>query len=61
MREVAGHGLNQFADQVGVSPSWLSRIERDLTKNPSPEVLKRLAEGLGTQITQITKPGRETT
>lgn len=58
-REEAGHGLNQFADLVGVSPSWLSRIERGESKRPSPEVLKRIAEGLGKTIREITKRGEE--
>lgn len=43
-REVAGHGLNAFAQLVGISPSWLSRIERDLSVHPSPKVLVRIAE-----------------
>lgn len=44
-REGAGYGLRAFAQQVGVSPSWLSRIERDLA-HPSPEVLRRIAVAL---------------
>lgn len=44
-REGAGYGLRAFADVVGVSPSWLSRIERDLV-NPSPDVLRRIALAL---------------
>lgn len=60
-REEAGYGLNQFAELIDVSPSWLSRIERDLTKNPGPAVLKRIADGLGSQISQITGPRKEST
>lgn len=52
LREEAGHGLNAFARSVGVDPSHLSRIERQLT-HPSPEVLKRIADGLGVAITKI--------
>lgn len=58
-REEAGHGLNQFAELVAVSPSWLSRIERGHCKRPSPEVLKRIADGLGKPITEITERREE--
>lgn len=58
-REEAGLGLNRFAELVAVSPSWLSRIERGQCKRPSPEVLKRIAEGLGRSIREITKRGEE--
>lgn len=59
LREEAGHGLNKFAELVNVSPSWLSRIERGESKDPSPEVLKRVADGLGEPIKEITKRGEE--
>lgn len=52
LREEAGHGLNTFARSVGVAPSHLSRIERRQA-NPSPEVLKRIADGLGVAVTEI--------
>jgi transcriptional regulator with XRE-family HTH domain len=42
-REESGYGLRDFADLIGVSPSWLSRIERDHKANPSPDVLRRIA------------------
>jgi transcriptional regulator with XRE-family HTH domain len=58
-REEAGHGLNQFAELVDISPSWLSRIERGLCTRPSPEVLKRIADGLGKPIREITKRREE--
>lgn len=44
-REECGYGLTDFAHQIGISPSWLSRIERDKAK-PSPDVLKRIAVAL---------------
>ena len=37
--------LREFADSSGVSVSYLSRIERDQV-NPSPNVLRRIAEAL---------------
>ncbi|WP_075001248.1 helix-turn-helix domain-containing protein [Streptomyces qinglanensis] len=41
-REESGYGLTAFANRIGVSPSWLSRIERDQA-NPSPDLLRRIA------------------
>ncbi len=41
-REECGFNLTDFARRVGISPSWLSRIERDKV-HPSPDVLKRIA------------------
>ncbi|MDT0306181.1 helix-turn-helix transcriptional regulator [Streptomyces sp. DSM 44917] len=41
----SGYGLRDFARLAGVSPSWLSRIERNKA-NPSPDVLKRIALAL---------------
>jgi transcriptional regulator with XRE-family HTH domain len=52
LREEAGHGLNAFARLIGVDPSHMSRIERQLTR-PSPEVQKRIATGLNVAITEI--------
>lgn len=44
-REGAGYGLTAFAREIGISPSWLSRIERDQA-DPSPDVLRRIALAL---------------
>ena len=44
-REESGCGLTEFADRIGISPSYLSRIERDQA-NPSPGVIRRIAEEL---------------
>lgn len=41
-REECGFNLTDFARRIGISPSWLSRIERDKV-HPSPDVLKRIA------------------
>lgn len=54
-REEAGHGLTSFARKAGISPSWLSRIERNQSKDPSPEVLKGIADALGVGITEIVR------
>ena len=44
-REESGYGLTEFARRIGISPSYLSRIERDQA-NPSPSVIRRIAEEL---------------
>jgi transcriptional regulator with XRE-family HTH domain len=47
-REESGCGLTEFANSIGISASYLSRIERDQA-NPSPSVLRRIAEALHRQ------------
>lgn len=65
-REESGYDLTTFAREVGISPSWLSRIEND-EANPSPDVLKRIALGLQqaretrAAIAAITQPESEET
>lgn len=44
-REESGCGLTEFADCIGISASYLSRVERDLA-NPSPSVLRLIAKEL---------------
>ncbi|WP_208639408.1 helix-turn-helix domain-containing protein [Streptomyces bobili] len=49
-REESGCGLTEFAQRIGISASYLSRIERDQA-NPSPGVLRRIAEALQNEST----------
>ncbi|WP_405909611.1 helix-turn-helix transcriptional regulator [Streptomyces sp. NBC_00828] len=44
-REESGFGLTEFATRIGISASYLSRIERDKA-NPSPGVVRLIAESL---------------
>lgn len=44
-REQCGYGLRDFADLIGISPGWLSRIERNQGE-PSPDVVRRIALAL---------------
>lgn len=39
-------GLRETAYMLGISPAYLSRIERGKEKPPSPEVIKSLAKAL---------------
>ena len=37
-------GLRETAGKVGISPAYLSRIERDKERPPRPELIKELAK-----------------
>ena len=58
-REESGIGLTEFARRVDISPSYLSRIERDQV-SPSPAVIRRIAielrkeRGIRAAIAEIT-------
>lgn len=47
MREAQRIGLRVAADQLGISPAYLSRIERGKERPPKAEVIKRMAALLG--------------
>ena len=47
MREAQELGLRMAADRLGISPAYLSRIERGRERPPKPEVVKRMATLLG--------------
>ena len=63
-REESGCGLTEFAESIGISASYLSRIETNKA-NPSPAVLRRIALGLRKErtareaIREITETGNE--
>ena len=39
--------MNDFARQLGISPAYWSRIERDIEKPPKDELIRKAAEMLG--------------
>lgn len=41
-------GLRETAGKIGISPAYLSRIERNKEKPPKPEIIKALAKELAT-------------
>ena len=47
LRQKAAYSLRQFAAMVGLSPSYLSRIERGKDPPPPETKIKRIAELLG--------------
>ena len=52
LRQNQGLSLNSLADEAGISPSHLSRIERGLTV-PSYDVLDRVADALGSDLSRL--------
>jgi transcriptional regulator with XRE-family HTH domain len=47
MREAQGLGLRVAAERLGISPTYLSRIEREKERPPKPELIKKIARLLG--------------
>ena len=47
MREAQTMGLRAAASHLGISPAYLSRIERGRERPPKPELVKRIATLLG--------------
>ncbi len=46
LRTAQDYGLRQTAGKVGISPTYLSRIERGKERPPKPETIKALAKVL---------------
>ncbi len=46
-------GLNDLAERMGISPGYWSRIERNLDKPPSDEVVQRAAAILGIPLDEL--------
>ena len=47
MREAQEMGLRVTANRLGISPTYLSRIERGRERPPKPELVQRIATLLG--------------
>jgi transcriptional regulator with XRE-family HTH domain len=43
-------GLNDMAERMGISPGYWSRVEREIEKPPSDELVQRAAAILGIQL-----------
>ncbi len=44
LRTAQDFGLRETAGKIGISPAYLSRIERGKENPPSPEIIKKLAK-----------------
>jgi transcriptional regulator with XRE-family HTH domain len=49
-----GFSLRKFAEQVGVSPTYLSQVEQDNVDPPTADRVKRMAELLGESVDEWT-------
>ena len=47
LRQARKIGLRKFAPMVGMSPTYLSKVERDEFKPPTEEKVRAIAEALG--------------
>ncbi len=52
-REVRGQSSIETARGAGISPAYLSKLENDAVKRPSPDVLHRLSEVLGVPYAEL--------
>ncbi|WP_328824087.1 helix-turn-helix domain-containing protein, partial [Niallia circulans] len=53
LRIKKGFSINELSDKSGVSKSYLSYIERGIQKNPSLQVLTKLAHTLETNVEEL--------
>jgi XRE family transcriptional regulator, master regulator for biofilm formation len=50
IREKKGITINELAQKAQISKSYISSIERDIQKNPSINVLEKIAAALGISL-----------
>ncbi|MFJ8265527.1 helix-turn-helix domain-containing protein [Peribacillus asahii] len=55
LRKRRGYTLSELAEQANISKSYLSNIERNLNKNPSLEVMNKIAHVLNVDIMTLLK------
>lgn len=55
LREAKGLTQRDLAERVGVTPGYIAQIEMGLRKNPSPDVLRRLAKGLNVPVARLNR------
>ncbi|MFD2613962.1 helix-turn-helix domain-containing protein [Paenibacillus gansuensis] len=53
LRQMKGYSISELADLAGVSKSYISYIERELQKNPSLQMLTKIAVPLDTQLEDL--------
>jgi len=59
LRLKRGLSINELSERAGVSKSYLSYIERGIQKNPSLQVLSRLAKTLDTNVEDLLGQNRD--
>ena len=53
LREEKGLSLNKLAEIAGISKAYLSQLENNVSKQPSAEILFKIATALGTTIADL--------
>ncbi|MBU8880509.1 helix-turn-helix domain-containing protein [Bacillus sp. FJAT-29790] len=53
LRLEKGYSINELSEKAGVSKSYLSYIERGIQRNPSLQVISKLASTLGTNVEDL--------
>ncbi|WP_445489879.1 helix-turn-helix domain-containing protein [Niallia sp. 03133] len=53
LRLKRGYSINELSERAGVSKSYLSYIERGIQKNPSLQILSKLAKTLDTNLEEL--------
>ncbi|WP_026576000.1 helix-turn-helix domain-containing protein [Bacillus sp. UNC438CL73TsuS30] len=59
LREEKGLSISQLSELSGISKSYLSLIERDIQRNPSIEILDKIAKTLNVDIDQFIKGNQD--
>jgi transcriptional regulator with XRE-family HTH domain len=53
LREEKGLSQKALANRIGVSDAYITMLETGKRKNPSLDILKRLAKALGVPVTEL--------
>ena len=53
LREEKGLSQKALATRVGVTDAYIAMLETGIRKNPSLDILKKLAKALGVQVTEL--------
>ncbi|MEH6944918.1 helix-turn-helix domain-containing protein [Bacillus sp. JJ722] len=56
LRKRRGYTLSMLAEKTNISKSYLSNIERNLNKNPSLNILLKIANVLNVEVKTLLKP-----
>lgn len=58
LRKNNGLTLSRLSELTGISKSYLSLIERDIQKNPSLDILQRIARNLNMEVEDLVRQER---
>jgi transcriptional regulator with XRE-family HTH domain len=53
LRQEKGLSQKALAEQVGVTDAYITMLETGKRKNPSLDILKKLAKALGVPVTEL--------